>query len=76
MKKNITLAYILRKQNKNGAHAFSKAKVREAAKELGHLGGLAGGPARAEALSEDRRREIAIHAICARWRIPCTCGNC
>ena len=29
--------------------------------------GLAGGPARAAALSPERRREIAVAAITARW---------
>ena len=35
---------------------------------LGHLGGLKGGPARAAALSRERRREIARHAARRRWR--------
>ena len=34
---------------------------------LGHLGGLKGGPARAAALSRERRREIARHAARRRW---------
>jgi len=34
---------------------------------LGHLGGLKGGPARAEALSPKRRTEIARLAALARW---------
>ena len=34
---------------------------------LGRLGGLKGGPARAEALSARRRREIARAAARARW---------
>lgn len=35
---------------------------------LGRLGGIKGGPARAKALSAQRRREIARHAIQARWK--------
>lgn len=35
---------------------------------LGRLGGLKGGPARANALSAKRRREIAKAAAQARWR--------
>jgi hypothetical protein len=35
---------------------------------LGRLGGLKGGKARAEALSPERRKEIAKKAIDARWK--------
>ena len=35
---------------------------------LGRLGGVKGGPARAEALTPQRRREIARGAILARWK--------
>ena len=35
---------------------------------LGRLGGLKGGPARAAALSPERRRQIARHAAQQRWR--------
>lgn len=35
---------------------------------LGRAGGLRGGPARAAALSPERRREIASRAARARWR--------
>lgn len=37
------------------------------AASLGRLGGLKGGPARANKLSARRRREIAIKAAKARW---------
>jgi hypothetical protein len=37
------------------------------AAELGRLGGLRGGPARASALTPERRREIAMAAARARW---------
>jgi hypothetical protein len=40
----------------------------QAAKMLGRLGGLRGGPARAEALSKGRRSEIAKKAAKARWK--------
>jgi hypothetical protein len=36
--------------------------------ELGRLGGLKGGRARAKNLSMQRRREIAINAAKARWK--------
>jgi hypothetical protein len=39
-----------------------------AAVALGHLGGLKGGPARADKLSEEERKEIARRAAKARWR--------
>ena len=39
-----------------------------AAVELGRLGGLKGGKARAEKLSPERRKEIAQKAIQARWK--------
>ena len=38
-----------------------------AAVELGRKGGLKGGQARADALSPERRSEIARHAAQARW---------
>lgn len=38
------------------------------AAELGRLGGLKGGPARAKALSPQRRQEIARRAVQARWK--------
>lgn len=39
-----------------------------AAVELGRLGGLKGGKARAEKLSPERRSEIAKKAAAARWK--------
>jgi hypothetical protein len=35
---------------------------------LGRLGGIKGGPARAAALTPQRRREIARRAVRARWK--------
>ena len=46
----------------------TNADRNEHAAALGRLGGLRGGPARATALSPERRREIAIAAARARWR--------
>lgn len=40
----------------------------KAAQELGRLGGLKGGKARAEKLTADERSEIAKKAAKARWR--------
>jgi len=40
------------------------------AASLGRLGGLKGGPARAQKLSAKRRREIAAKAARARWGKP------
>jgi hypothetical protein len=39
-----------------------------AASELGRLGGLKGGRARAKSLAPERRREIAARAASARWK--------
>lgn len=39
-----------------------------AAVALGKLGGAKGGPARAKALSAERRREIAQRAAKSRWK--------
>jgi len=41
-----------------------------AARELGRLGGLIGGKARAEKLSPERRSEISRNAANARWNKP------
>jgi len=49
-------------QSTNGNGAKNPAAV-----ALGHLGGLKGGKARAEALSARRRREIARAAAASRW---------
>lgn len=45
---------------------MKKAKL-AAAVELGRLGGLKGGKARAEKLSAKRRQQIACHAAQVRW---------
>ncbi len=50
--------------------------VHDAAASLGSLGGLVGGPARAEALTGKERSEIARHAANMRWGVPCNCSYC
>ena len=42
-------------------------KKNQAAVELGRLGGLKGGPARAKTITARRRKEIASMAANARW---------
>ena len=44
--------------------------MRRAAATFGRIGGLIGGPKRAEALSPRRRAEIAKKAAQARWKKP------
>jgi hypothetical protein len=45
-----------------------KPPKNQAAIELGRLGGLKGGKARAEKLTASQRRKIAIKAAHARWK--------
>lgn len=45
-----------------------KPPKNQAAVELGRLGGLKGGKARAEKLTAKRRKEIALKAVAARWK--------
>lgn len=50
-------------------HLIAKSEGKNpAAMALGKLGGLRGGPARAKALSAERRSEIAKAAVTARWK--------
>jgi hypothetical protein len=42
--------------------------IEDFAPEKGHAGGKVGGPARAKALSPEKRAEIAKKAAAARWR--------
>lgn len=44
-----------------------KPEKNPAAVELGRLGGLKGGPARASKLTPERRKDIAQNAIKVRW---------
>jgi hypothetical protein len=48
----------------------SKSKRKKRLNKTGRLGGLKGGPARAAALSPERRKEIATMAARARWPKP------
>jgi len=57
------LAAFLVEQATSGRPAKNPAAV-----ALGHLGGKKGGPARAKALSKQRRAEIARKAAAARWK--------
>ena len=73
--------YSMKKQKPSDPNQLAKSIVDEATCEdedkpceknpaavaLGRLGGLKGGKARAEALTPERRREIARKAIAARW---------
>ena len=66
---NALAAHIVQQVTAEPAPVLSEAEVRsQAAKMLGRLGGLKGGKARAKALSPERRREIALKAIRARWK--------
>jgi hypothetical protein len=48
--------------------AAERQEKNPAAVALGRQGGLKGGPARAEQLSPERRREIALRAAQTRWK--------
>ena len=45
-----------------------QSALHDAAKRLGHAGGVKGGPARARRLSQEERSEIARKAAEARWK--------
>jgi hypothetical protein len=47
---------------------MGKNRIQLAARELGALGGLKGGPARAAVLSSEERQQIASHAAKTRWK--------
>jgi len=48
-------------------HKYSADQIHEAAREFGATGGEVGGPARADALTQERRTAIARHAANVRW---------
>jgi len=56
-----------RSSTTKGSSASKRAGKNPAAVALGRLGGLKGGKARAEKLSDERRREIAKRAAEMRW---------
>ncbi len=53
--------------DRSGYYSYMSEEKNPAAVELGRLGGLKGGKARAEKLSPERRKEIARKAAKARW---------
>ena len=57
------LAYFILEQ----ATSEDKPVKNEAAVTLGRAGGLKGGKARAEKLTPERRKEIAVNAAIKRW---------
>ncbi len=55
-------------QDKSSPKEPTEAEIRSAAAKLiGRLGGLKGGPARKKSLTAKRRKEIARKAIATRW---------
>lgn len=50
---------------------FSRNAVQQAAHDLGRLGGLEGGPARAAKLSYNKLSGISRHAANVRWHGQC-----
>jgi len=53
--------------NEDKPQAEEQPQKNKAAQELGRLGGLKGGKARAEKLTPEKRSEIAKMAAAARW---------
>lgn len=60
-------AILAKQKGKKKKSPYNKDQVHAAAQEFGSLGGAVGGPARAEALSDERRSEIARKAANIRW---------
>ena len=58
---------VARKATSEDAPAEKPTEKNAAAVELGRLGGLRGGKARAKKLTPERRREIAKNAARSRW---------
>lgn len=54
-------------QSKKEGHNIPVDQISSAAATLGAAGGAKGGPARADALSSERRKEIAYIAAYVRW---------
>lgn len=70
-----TAASILARSKSKKKTVTSEEAI-NAAYALGSAGGKIGGPARAQAMSSQRRRESASHAANARWGKPCGCSFC
>lgn len=64
---NKLAAFIVEQATDETPEVDEKPQKNPAAVELGKLGGKKGGRARAEKLSPERRREIAINAAKKRW---------
>ena len=71
---NSTAASILAK-GKSKKKTVSHEQLINAAYALGSAGGTVGGPARAQAMSSQERKDCARHAACARWGTPCGCQS-
>lgn len=67
--KTLAAGYVLAKLKiRNGRKpGFSAQRIKDAAKELGSMGGAVGGPARAEALPSKELNRIARYAAYVRW---------
>ncbi len=63
---------ILAKQKFRSKKNPYSSQVAKAARDLGSMGGNA----RAAALTNKQTHNIAIHAACARWGVPCHCSSC
>lgn len=74
MAKKLKPAQILA-MHKGPKSKFTSTVVSDAATELGTLGGIAGGPARASKLKPKHLTEIARHAANVRWGKECD-GHC
>ena len=61
------LAYFILEQATNEDKDNNEPVKNSAAVELGRLGGLKGGKARADKLTPERRKEIAQKAAAKRW---------
>jgi hypothetical protein len=64
---NKLAAFIVDQATNEEPQPEEKPTKNQAAVELGRLGGLKGGTARAKKLTAKRRSEIAIKAASARW---------
>lgn len=71
---NSTAASLLAK-SKSKKKTVSHEQTINAAYALGSAGGKKGGPARAQAMSLQERRDCARHAACARYGTVCGCQS-
>ncbi len=65
---NKLAAFIVDRATNEEVHPIEISTKNQAAVELGRLGGLKGGKARAEKLTAKRRKEIALLAARVRWK--------